>query len=146
MVLKLSLVTINFVHLFMKVLVMKRYMLIAVALMSFVLLLSSCNKNGEQLDNKVEWKIQYVLYTNEDFSDDEHNITFSLFARDNNKSLFDSAISIMKVKEIPSAANRIVIEKTLITDASTDLLAGFVYEIEGVGVSWHLDSIPTGHY
>ena len=123
---------------------MKRYMLIVVSLLSLVLSLSSCDKDGGKPDNKVERKIQYVLYTNEDFSNDEHNITFSVFARDHEKNLIDSAIATMKVKEIPSAANKIVVEKTLVTDASTALLAGFVYEIEGVGVSWHLDSIPAG--
>jgi hypothetical protein len=123
---------------------MKKYILITIALLSLVLTLSSCNKDGEQPNNKVEHKIQYVLYTNEDFSNDEHNITFSVFARDNDNTLLDSAISTMKVKDIPSAANKIVVEKTLITNASTDLVAGFVYQIEGVGVSWHLDSIAAG--
>src|SRR3954447_24142582 len=120
---------------------MNSYMLMTVALLSLVLSFSSCNKDGDKPNNnKVERKIKYVLYTNEDFSDDEHNITFSVFARDNNRTLLDSAISTMKVKEVPSAANKIVIEKTLTTEASTALLAGFVYEIDGVGVSWHLDS------
>ena len=120
-------------------------MLIAVALLSLLLSFSSCDKNGEQPgNNKVERKIKYVLYTNEDFGDDDHNITFSLFARDHTRTLLDSAISTMKVKEIPSAANKIVIEKTLVTDALSDLVAGFTYKIEGVGESWNLDSIPAG--
>ena len=124
---------------------MNRYMLMAVALLSLVLSFSSCDKDGDKPDNnKVERKIKFVLYTNEDFSDDEHNITFSVFARDHDRTLLDSAISTMKVKDIPSVANKIIVEKTLVTDASTDLVAGFVYKIEGVGVSWHLDSIPAG--
>src|SRR3954469_12252060 len=105
---------------------MNRYILIAVVLLSLVLSFTSCDKDGDQPNNKVEHKIQYVLYTNEDFSNDEHNITFSVFARDNDNTLLDSAISTMKVKDIPSAANKIVVEKTLITNASTDLVAGFV--------------------
>lgn len=123
---------------------MKRYILTAVVLLSLVLSFSSCNKDSDQPNNKVERKIKYVLYTNEDFSGDEHNITFSVFARDNDRTLLDSAISTMKVKEIPSAANKIIVEKTLIMDASTDLVAGFTYKIEGVGESWYLDSIPSG--
>jgi hypothetical protein len=124
---------------------MKRYMSMAVVLLSLLLSFSSCHKDKEQPNNsKVERKIKYVLYTNEDFSDDEHNITFSVFARDNNRNLLDSAISTMKVKEIPSAANKIVVEKTLVTDASAQLVAGFTYKIEGVGESWYLDSIPAG--
>lgn len=124
---------------------MKRYMLIAVALLSLLLSFSSCDKNGEQPgNNKAERKIKYVLYTNEDFSDDEHNITFSVFARDQERTLLDSAISTMKVKEIPSASNKIVVEKTLVTDASSNLVVGFTYKIEGVGESWYLDSIPAG--
>src|SRR5437763_45625 len=124
---------------------MNIYMLIAVSLLCVVLSFSSCDKNREKPgNNKVERKIKYVLYTNEDFSDDEHRITFSVFARDGNKTLFDSALTQMKVKEIPSAANKIIVEKTLITDASTDLVAGFTYKIEGVGESWYLDSVSAG--
>jgi hypothetical protein len=124
---------------------MKKYMLIALGLLSLLFSFSSCNKDGEQPgNNKVERKIKYVLYTNEDFSDDEHNITFSVFARDDNRTLLDSALTTMKVKEIPSAANKIVVEKTLIMGASTELVVGFTYKIEGVGESWYLDSIPAG--
>src|SRR5690242_20608765 len=118
---------------------MKRYFLITVTLVS--ILFSSCDKDGSEPDTgKVERTIQYVLYTNEDFSNDEHNITFSVFARDDERTLLDSALTTMKVKEVPSAANKIVIEKKIVTDPSTVLVAGFVYKIEGVGTSWYLDS------
>jgi hypothetical protein len=124
---------------------MKSIVLTAITLLGIVLIAWSCKKDqstpGEQM---VERTIQYILYTNEDFSDDEHNITFSVFARDNDSTLLDSAIATMKVKEIPSDENKIIIEKKILTDASTDLVAGFVYEIENVGVSWYLDSIPAG--
>jgi hypothetical protein len=91
----------------------------------------------------MERNIKYVLYTNEDFGDGEYNITFSVFARDDNKTLLDSAIATMKVKDIPSAENKIIIEKKILADASTNLVAGFVYEIGHVGVSWYLDSVPA---
>jgi hypothetical protein len=123
---------------------MKRNILTALILMG-IITIWSCKKDqstpGEQI---VERTIQYVLYTNEDFSDDDDNITFSVFARDDNSTLLDSAITTMKVNEIPPAGNKIIIEKKLLTKASTDLVAGFVYEIENVGISWYLDSIPAG--
>ena len=126
---------------------MKRQLLMAVALLSIVCTLLSCDKDETQPEsNKAARKIQYILYTNEDFGNDNHNITFSLFARDNNRTLLDSAITTMKVKDIPAAADKIIIEKTIVTDAATDLLAGFVYNIEGVGISWHLDSVKAGQH
>ena len=124
---------------------MKNTIIVLTTLFIILLTTLSCNKEKPKPGTeKVERTIQYVLYTNEDFSDDEHNITFSVFARDDERTLLDSAITTMKVKEIPSIDNKIIIEKKLITDASTDLVAGFVYEIEHVGVSWYLDSIPAG--
>lgn len=126
---------------------MKKAILTATTLFAILLTIWSCNKEQPTPGTKkVERTIQYILYTNEDFSDDEHNITFSVFARDDERTLLDSAITIMKVKEIPSVENKIIIEKKLFTDASTVLVAGFVYEIEHVGVSWYLDSIPADDY
>jgi hypothetical protein len=74
-----------------------------------------------------------VLYTNEEFNNEKHNTTFLLFIRDNDCTLLDLNINTMKVNEIPSAADKIVVEKTVITDATTLIIAGFIYKIEGVG-------------
>jgi len=123
---------------------MIKYMLIVVALSMLSFSISSCGKDNEQPVNKAERRIRYILYTNEDFNNDEHSITFSVFARDDNKTVLDSAIETMQVKEIPKIDNKIVIEKTLLTEDTTDLVVGFVYEIEGVGVSWYLDSVSAG--
>ena len=123
---------------------MVKYMLIVVALSMLSFSISSCGKDNEQPVNKAERRIRYILYTNEDFNNDEHSITFSVFARDDNKTVLDSAIETMQVKEIPKIDNKIVIEKTLLTEDTTDLVVGFVYEIEGVGVSWYLDSVSAG--
>ena len=122
---------------------MKKNIFTVFALTGIILISWSCRKHpvAPQL---VERNIQFVLYTNKDFSSDEDNITFSVFARDNDKTLLDSAITTMKMKEISFNKNNIIIEKKIFTDAATPLLAGFVYEIEHVGVSWYLDSIPAG--
>jgi hypothetical protein len=124
---------------------MKKTILIVIALFSAVFTFLSCDKDETKPEDiKVERKIQYILYTNKDFSTDEHAITFSVFARDDDRTLLDSAVATMKVKEIPAEANKIVVEKTIITKASTPLVAGFVYQIAGVGVSWYLDSVHAG--
>ena len=108
------------------------------------LLLQSCDKETTSpMPLNVERNIQFVLYTDKDFSDDDHNISFSIFVRDDNKTILDSAVATMKVKEIPGEANKITINRTIITAPSTELMAGFVYEIEHVGVSWYLDTIAA---
>jgi hypothetical protein len=70
-------------------------------------------------------------------------ISFSVFTREGNNILLDSPIATMKVKEIPSAADKIIIEKKILTHSSANLVAGFVYEIKNVGVSWYLDTISA---
>jgi hypothetical protein len=49
----------------------------------------------------------------------------------------------MKVKDIPKIGNKLVFEKKILNDDS-ELLAGFTYYIENVGMSWHLDTLAAG--
>lgn len=85
-----------------------------------------------------------MLYTNNDFSGNNDIIVFSLFMRNHAGILFDSALAPMKIMEIPHAKNKIIIEKRVPDNDTSELSVGFLYSIEGVGNSWHLDTCKAG--
>jgi hypothetical protein len=87
--------------------------------------------------------IRFVLYTDQDFSGDDSQIQFSIFVHSSTTTLLDSALSPMRVKDIPHFDNRIVILKRIQPGFSGDLAIGFRYELENVGVSWHIDTIAA---
>ncbi|HEV8285136.1 MAG TPA: hypothetical protein VGQ09_12550 [Chitinophagaceae bacterium] len=91
-----------------------------------------------------ERRIRYQLYTNHDFSDNNSMITFSLFIRNANRTLLDSPLVSMKIKDIPDAAHKLIFEKT-VTGDNSDLAAGFRYEIQNVGNSWFTDTSKAGN-
>jgi hypothetical protein len=106
---------------------------------------ASCKKDAMPV-GKVERTIRFVLYTDQNFSNEDRNIIFSVFIRrdGNYPHLFDSTFSVMKVKEIPGASNKIVFEKKVLVDASLRLGAGFVYSLENVGYSWYIEACEPG--
>lgn len=84
-----------------------------------------------------------MLYTDKDFSNDDHNISFGLHIANNDRTFgFDSVVATMKIKDIPHRANQLVFERTAPLDG-TVLTAGFTYTIENVGFSWHLDTVAS---
>ncbi|HTH57925.1 MAG TPA: hypothetical protein VL728_17880 [Cyclobacteriaceae bacterium] len=89
-------------------------------------------------------KVQFVLYTNEDFSSSDGNITFSIVIKSGSKILLDSGLATMKLKEIPNQTNQIVIEKRVPGNDQSKLLVGFRYALENVGNSWYYDSCSAG--
>lgn len=89
-------------------------------------------------------KVQFVLYTNEDFSSSDNNITFSLIIKSGSKTLLDSSLAPMKLTEIPTQASKIVIEKRVPGNDQSKLLIGFKYSLENVGYSWYYDSCAAG--
>ena len=51
----------------------------------------------------------------------------------------------MQIKDIPGAAHKLVIEKTVPGNNNADLAAGFRYEIENVGQSGYTDTSRAGN-
>ena len=88
-------------------------------------------------------KVRYELFTKENFSDDQHNITFNLFMRNSKINLLDSPLATMKISAIPDSLHRIIIEKPVPGNDTATLVVGFTYYIENVGYSWYLDSFPA---
>lgn len=87
--------------------------------------------------------IRFQLYTNEDFSTNTSVINFTVFIENRSKTLFDSSLASMQIKDIPDSAHKIIIEKTVADNS--DLAAGFRYEIQNVGMSWHIDTSKAGN-
>ena len=117
---------------------MKNFISLSLLLCLLIFSFISCEKNVSPATSPR--KIRFVLYTEEDFSSDNSNITFSLFIRNNTKTLFDSTLSTIKVKDIPNEANKLIFEKQVPNDDGSVLTAGFYYTIENVGLSWYLDT------
>jgi len=127
---------------------MKHLSILAILLVSTIFIETSCRKQTVDpvTDNPaVIRKIQFTLYTQNDFSDNNENITFELFIQNSkNKILLDSMLAPMKIKDIPDFTHKLVIEKTVPDNDTSLLKVGFKYSIENVGNSWHLESFKAG--
>jgi hypothetical protein len=111
-----------------------------------VLVVVSCKKqysSGNTIYPAQERKIRFQLYANQDFSGNTSVINFSIFIRNTNRTLFDSAIASMRIEDIPDASHKLVIEKTV--NDNSDLAAGFHYEIQDVGTSSYIDTSKAGN-
>jgi hypothetical protein len=107
-------------------------------------ILYSCSKDHSHPGNKPTRKVHYELFTTEDFSDDQHDIEFHLFMRDSRRTIFDSALAIMKVKDIPDSLHRLIFDKVVPGNNQDSLVVGFTYHLFDVGYSWYLDQFPKG--
>jgi hypothetical protein len=108
---------------------------------------TSCKKQTTEAasENGVPRKVQFVLYTDKDFSNNNGIITFELsIQKMPNHVLWDSVLSPMKIKDIPGPANKWVIEKWVPGNDPSLLKTGFYYSIENVGSSWFIDSFKVG--
>lgn len=124
---------------------------ISVSTILFVLAIvigTSCKKNlPDQLSvyTKVPRKVQFILYTDKDFSGENNIITFKLSIRKStNEILWDSVLAPMQIKDIPSLAEKLVVEKYVPGNDPSRLKVGFYYSIENVGISWNLHSFEPG--
>jgi hypothetical protein len=127
---------------------MKKNLILVLATIIVVLILASCKKYDSSPSTMYPGnsrKIRFQLYTNKDFSGETSVINFSLFIKNANSTLFDSALAPMQIKDIPDSAHKLVIEKTVTGNGHEDLAAGFVYEIQNVGVSWYIDTSKAGN-
>jgi hypothetical protein len=104
--------------------------------------LLSCRKSSQTPPDTR--KVKFQLYTTDDFSSSSEKINFTVVINANNTRLWDSALAPMRIKDIPGPGNKLVIEKAVPGNYSGDLVVGFLYAIENVGNSWHLDSSKAG--
>src|SRR5690348_7386498 len=115
-----------------------------VAALAAVCILYSCTKDHGNTGNKPTRKVHYELFTTEDFSEDHHDIQFNLFMRDSRRTIFDSALAIIKVKDIPDSLHKWAFDKIVPGNNQDSLVVGFTYRIFDVGYSWYLLGFPKG--
>ena len=139
---------------------MKKVVILSGLIVLVISSVTSCIKQPEvqmPASNEVARKVQFILYTDKDFSDDNNIITFKLSIQRINKQvsrgpgleppteiLWDSTLASMKIKDIPHLAGKLVIEKTVTAKESSLLKVGFYYSIENVGNSQHFDAFNAG--
>jgi hypothetical protein len=131
-----------------KLIKMKRLTFYSVVCVSSILIGTSCKKDpagnfcNDPADSR---KIQFSLYTDKNFSDNNGTITFTLSIRKlTNQILWDSILAPMKIKDIPDLSNKLVIEKAVPGNDNSILKVGFIYSIENVGISWFWDYSNAG--
>jgi len=117
-------------------------------LVLLIVTMESCKKTYPSSDGEnpgTGRKVLFQLYTDKDFSAETSVIKFSIFIRNARTTFFDSSFASMQIKDIPDAAHKIVIEKTVFGTGNSDLAAGFNYEIQNVGNSWYIDTSRAGN-
>ena len=126
---------------------MRTYSILAiVAVMSIFV---SCRKyqmpgGGHKGNGTAQRKVRYELYAGANLAGDTKNIHFSVFIRNGQNTIFDSALAVMKVEDIPDFAHRIIIEKLVPGNDPATLTVGFNYAIDNVGNSWFVDAFNSG--
>lgn len=125
-----------------------RFLSVVSVLCVSAILGTSCKKqtiDREPDSPGVPRKVQFLLYTDKDFSSDNGNILFTVSIKNSaNQVLWDSVLPQMKIKDIPNLEHKIMIEKSVPGNDASPLKVGFYYSIENVGNSWHLDSLNAG--
>ncbi len=126
-------------------------------LLTLCITIVSCKKdgsNGNPMFPGSGRTVRFLLYTDQDFSNNNSIIHFSIFIKKGSvyvfdtaasNLLFDSALAPIQIKDIPNPAHKIVVEKKVFGNDDADLIAGFAYEIENVGSSWHIDTSRAGN-
>lgn len=123
---------------------MKPQYAIAIFLCS-ILALTACKKSAPDVPTTLSRKVRYVLFTDQDFSNDDKKITFTLFIKKTNGLiLWDTVLAPIKVKDIPDKNHKLIIEKMVPHDDNSTLKIGFDYAIQDVGNSWFFDILNPG--
>ena len=127
---------------------MKYLSIISILCGSIILIGTSCKKEStEEMWKKrsILRKVQFVLYTDKDFSSDNHTIIFKLtIQKPPNQILWDSTLAPMKIKDIPNVAHKLIIVKAVPGNDPSLLKVGFYYTIKDVGNSWYLNAFNVG--
>jgi hypothetical protein len=104
--------------------------------------LASCKKYAggtNDYNHGVSRTIQFLLYTRNNFADNNHTITFTASIKDQaDRVLWDSVMPSILIKNIPDFDHKINFAKTV--NNNSILKVGFYYTIQDVGYSWFIDT------
>ena len=107
-------------------------------LITAMLIAPSCTKPKYDMpvNTLTDRKIRFQLYTDQDLSNNNGNIYFTLFIeKPINIGLWDSMLPPMKLKDIPGNTHKLVIEKAVPGNLHGLLRVGIRYTIADVGNS-----------
>jgi hypothetical protein len=126
---------------------MKKFFIAIVAILVVIFFLGSCRKDssGNTMDPAKERIFLFQLYTDKDLSGENSLVDFSVFIRTASKIIFDSAFTSLPLKDIPDAAHKLALEKTITVYGNEDLAAGFRYTIHNIGNSSFVDTSKAGN-
>lgn len=127
---------------------MKNIPSLSILLSLTIIIGTSCKKYTADhipVNPAVPRRVQFGLYTDNDFSGDNNMITFKLsIHKSTDEVLWDSVLAPMKIKDIPRLEQMLIVEKNVPGNDPSLLKVGFYYSIENVGNSWHVDSFAPG--
>jgi len=126
---------------------MQKISLRLIAFVTVTVLILSCQKSTYYANATpiAVRKIEFQLYTEQNFSNETTNITFSPFIKDSaNNHIWDTTLATMKVKDIPDMLHKLVIDKTIPSGNNSLLVVGFNYYLENIGYSWYIDTAKAG--
>ena len=106
----------------------------------------SCKKNTVDPPAGIpgERKVRFVLYTTKNYAGNDQLVSFTLKMSAGGTTVWDSALAPIQLKDIPGPGNKLVIEKKVPGNNNAQLITGFVYTIENVGISWYTDVFNAG--
>ena len=118
---------------------MKKISVLSILIASIILIGTSCKKYTSEyipINPKVPRIVQFVLFTNNELSNDNSSVTFTLaIKKPSGEVLWDSILAPMKIKDIPTLDQPVFVEKYVPGNDLSLLKVGFFYTIENVGNS-----------
>ena len=124
---------------------MKKVCTLSILAIAIAFIATACNKGGAVFVPDPDRGIGIILklLTEKDPVDNNSKINFSIFIRSRDRILLDSAMSIMKISDIPGGGNKLTFEKYIPIDHE-ELAAGFRYTIENGKRPFYVDTIKPG--
>lgn len=121
---------------------MKKITALSILLVLMIMIVTSCKKYNSDytsVGTKFPRKVQFVLYSDKDLSNDNNIVTIKLsIEKSANDVLWDSVLPRMRIKDIPTLADAMTVEKYVPGNDPSLLKVGFHYSIENVGSSSHM--------
>ncbi|HMK19615.1 MAG TPA: hypothetical protein VK492_15540 [Chitinophagaceae bacterium] len=118
---------------------MKKNIALSILIVSVIMIGTSCKKytSGYMHGNPIVPRlVQFVLFSNNELSNDNNTVTFTLaIKKPNGDVLWDSVLAPMKIKDIPTLDHPVFAEKYVPGNDPSLLKVGFFYTIDNVGNS-----------
>ena len=118
---------------------MKKVSVLSILIVSIIMIGTSCKKNTAEyipINPTDPRLVQFVLFTNSEFSNDNTTVTFTLsIKKPTAEVLWDSVLAPIKIKDIPGLDKPLFVEKYVPGNDPSLLKVGFFYTIENVGNS-----------